>query len=71
MKKYKFRWYDASGEPVYRIFSFPNDTEMLIGLDADGRKVFEGARIQGADGKIGKATIVAKSFIDCFKLVER
>ena len=68
MKIYKFRWYE-NGTPLYKSFAFPNNTGRLIGCGSDGKKIFEGDKIQGADGKIGSAKLEAQSFIDCFKLV--
>ena len=70
MKTYKFRWFDKAGNPIYESFKMPDNAAMLIGLDRDGREVYEGDKILADDGKIGTATLEAQEIIGGFKLTE-
>lgn len=69
-KKFKFRWFDKAGNPIREVFTLPDNAVMLIGVDCDGREVYEGDKVMGKDGKIGSASLLMRDFIGEFKLVE-
>lgn len=41
MKEIKFRWWGADGSYHSHTWEVPNEAEQMVGLDRDGREVYE------------------------------
>lgn len=52
MKTYKFRYKDADGNFAFKEVALPNDAVLLVGLDTNGKEVYEGDTLRWTNSTI-------------------